>query len=689
MTAPELGFFIRPDSLDFRDRIFRPTLIEVPSEIPLSTYQQVDVPVLNQLGAGASNRAGVRSRLRGSAADSRAHSTAWACTGFALATVVHYLLRKRAVHPDRSLVSEAMLFEMARRHDDYTGDSYLGSSARGAMRGWHSHGVCRQELWPFREGRQDRKLTSERAADAGTRPLGAYFRVNHKDLIDMHCALAEVGVLYAVVNVHQGWLAARAKDGAILASDKVLGSHAVAIVAYDERGFWVQNSWGPSWAAGGFGHLPYDDWLTHGLDVWVARLGVPTFLGEPLSAAQITASAYPSSKTQVVRHLRQHLVRIHPDGHLQSNDAYGTSVEDLDTIFEEDFPNATKSWKKKRLLLFADGGLGSLNAAIQRGAADYRATLMGQGIYPLVFVWRTGFWDTISAVLRRALSGRKHDSTANAHTDFMLDRLDDGLEPTAREEGGKLHWDDIKRTALRATTLADGGVRLTLDRVARLVQRDPTVEVHLVGHSAGAILLAPAAQLLTSAGRITSGPMKGRKGLDVTVQSCALWAPACTTELFHQAYFDAIQKRRIRRFLMLTLTEQAEAADNVAGIYGKSLLHLVSSALEEEPRVPDDSEGTAIIGMTRFVMPDADRQGYPEFMRLARRKSVTWMITPAPITADPGQNQPPGARHHGDFDDDPGTLLATLSLILNRPLKDIRLALHRSAGSAKKIRMSL
>ena len=106
--------------------------------------------------------------------------------------------------------------------------------------------------------------------------------------------------------------------------------------------------------------------------------------------------------------------------------------------------------------------------------------------------------------------------------------------------------------------------------------------------------------------------MKGRKGLDVTVQSCSLWAPACTTDLFHQAYFSAIEERRIRRFLMLTLTEQAEAADNVAGIYGKSLLHLVSSALEDEPRVPDDSEGTPIMGMTKCVMPDRDRAGYPE-----------------------------------------------------------------------------
>ena len=112
---------------------------------------------------------------------------------------------------------------------------------------------------------------------------------------------------------------------------------------------------------------------------------------------------------------------------------------------------------------------------------------------------------------------------------------------------------------------------------------------------------------------------------------------------------------------MITLTEEAEAADNVAGIYGKSLLHLVSSALEEEPRVPGDSDGTAIMGMTRFVMPEADRAGYPEFMRLTRRKSVTWMITPAPIAVEAGQGQPPGARHHGDFDDDPGTLLATLS----------------------------
>lgn len=686
---PKLGFFVRPDSLDFRDRIFQPTLVEVPSEIPLSLYRQCNVPVLNQLGARVSGRANVRKTLRASAAAAQPHSTAWACTGFALSTVVHYLLRRRTTHADHTIVSEAMLFEMARRYDDYTGEQYLGSSARGAMRGWYLHGVCSRELWPFRQGRQDRRLTAVRAADAGTRPLGAYFRVNHKDLVAMHCALAEVGVLYAVINVHKGWLAVKKKDGEIPPSDDTLGSHAVAIVAYDRCGFWIQNSWGTDWGSGGFAHLRYDDWLKNGVDTWVARLGVPTFLGEPSSAAQINASGSTSAKPHVVRHLRQHLVRIHPDGHLQSNDSYGTSVQDLDTIFEEDFPKATGSWKKKRLLLMASGGLGSLDATVQR-VADYRASLMGQGIYPLVFVWRTGFWDTISAVLRRALSERQHDSIAGPHTDFMLDRLDDGLEPMARQEGGKLHWDDLKRTARQATALADGGVRLTLDRVARLVEHDPSVEVHLVGHSAGAILLAPAVQLLTSEGKITSGPMKGRQGLGVPVQSCGLWAPACTTDLFHHTYFDAIAARRIRRFLLITLTEQAEAADNVGGIYRKSVLHLIANALEEEPRVPDELDGTEIMGMEKFVKRhDAARPGYVEFLRLARRTSVTWLLSPAPLMEDPGQAMPVATRRHGDFDDDPGTLMATLSLILNRQPKDVRLAILRSASSAKRLRQSL
>ena len=45
-----------------------------------------------------------------------------------------YMTRTGTLFPRTDRASVAMLFEMARRHDDYTGDNYLGSSARGASR---------------------------------------------------------------------------------------------------------------------------------------------------------------------------------------------------------------------------------------------------------------------------------------------------------------------------------------------------------------------------------------------------------------------------------------------------------------------------------------------------------------------------------------------------------------------------
>src|SRR2546421_5214530 len=113
----------RRDTLDFRDRMFEPTLIEVPTERALDDYLKAHVPILDQGEEGA-------------------------CTGFGLATVIHYLLRSRRVVPDRAEVSPWMLYDMARRYDEWPGEHYEGASARGAMKGWHKHGVCSKANWP-------------------------------------------------------------------------------------------------------------------------------------------------------------------------------------------------------------------------------------------------------------------------------------------------------------------------------------------------------------------------------------------------------------------------------------------------------------------------------------------------------------------------------------------------------------
>ncbi|HEY6617518.1 MAG TPA: hypothetical protein VIZ32_23485, partial [Vicinamibacterales bacterium] len=133
----------RPDTLDFRDRMFEPTLIEVQTERPLDEYRKMKVPILDQ-------------------------GTEGACTGFGLATVVHYLLRTRDVIRDDAEISPRMLYDMARRYDEWPGEKYSGSSARGAMKGWHKHGVCSRSHWIYdrKLEKQDGKLFTKRYEDA-------------------------------------------------------------------------------------------------------------------------------------------------------------------------------------------------------------------------------------------------------------------------------------------------------------------------------------------------------------------------------------------------------------------------------------------------------------------------------------------------------------------------------------------
>jgi len=72
-----------------------------------------------------------------------------------------------------------------------------------------------------------------------------------------------------------------------------LGGHAFALVGYNKTGFVVQNSWGLVWGNCGFGVLPYEDWVKHGTDAWIAALGVQ-------SGTQKTSSVPVPSKGQTV-----------------------------------------------------------------------------------------------------------------------------------------------------------------------------------------------------------------------------------------------------------------------------------------------------------------------------------------------------------------------------------------------------
>lgn len=66
--------------------------------------------------------------------------------GFGLAAVINRLYQRRK---QTTQVSARMLYEMAKRYDEWVGQNYAGSSCRGAIKGWKNMGVCTEKCWPY------------------------------------------------------------------------------------------------------------------------------------------------------------------------------------------------------------------------------------------------------------------------------------------------------------------------------------------------------------------------------------------------------------------------------------------------------------------------------------------------------------------------------------------------------------
>jgi hypothetical protein len=619
-----------PDVADFRDRLFEPSLIEVPTQIDLSFFKSVGVPVSHQGSEGS-------------------------CTGFALATVAHYLLRVRRVVPDEVNVSSRMFYEMAKRYDEWPGESYEGSSARGAVKGWNKHGVCAEELWPYQPGVADRDMTSRRSADAMKRPLGAYYRINQKDLVAMHSAIADTGVLFATSVIHEGWISPNI-DGSITPAGDVMGGHAFAIVGYNAQGFWVQNSWGGEWGIEGCALLTYDDWLDTAMDAWVAQLGVPINVTTAAGTAVALSGVVKNVQPQPIKFVSPFVISVGANGQLRSTGTYATSESDLVRTFEEEIPTRTADWQRKRLMLFAHSGLESEERQLE-SILELGTMLVGEEIYPLAFHWHSDFFETLERILQDALSRRRpQGKVIDFAKEFMLDRLDSALEPLVRSLSGKLLWDDLKSKGVLATKNSDGAGRIFLRHLVHFLTENPDFELHVVAHSVGSLFLAPLIQLM--AGPIDQplqfGPMKGRSGQGLTIRSCTLWAPAVTVDEFAETYLPPTLAGGIERLAIYTLTDQTEREDNVAHIYHKSLLYLASNALGQRPCIPMlCPNGDPMVGMEKDLLNN------PTMLELFSQGKADWVI--APNGLPPHSPDASGARSHIGFEKERATVMSTLS----------------------------
>ena len=318
------------------------------------------------------------------------HQRGQECTGFALAAVANYTLRRRADDPALPGVSRRMLYEMAQFYD---GEAFKeGSTLRGALKGWRRVGVTRDDLWPYsprdEEGTEQGGLTLARLLDARARRLLRYERIATEDIRTMQHALAEGRALYASASYHVGWfrLYIPGVEPEIVQrpDDAMRGGHAFVIAGYDERGFWIHNSFGPGWGDGGYARLPYEDWQANGRDVWVIEAeDVSDASGPVLPATRAgQAPAPPAYQT-----MWSHLVVLRDDGTLGGPSPWEMDAATVRTLLYL-FQERTSNWSQRRLAVIADGGYLPLAETVER-LGTLREAFMAREIYPIFLVWET------------------------------------------------------------------------------------------------------------------------------------------------------------------------------------------------------------------------------------------------------------------------------------------------------------
>lgn len=510
-----------------------------------------------------------------------------ACTGFGLACVVNYLRWRSAGMPEKfESVSPRMLYHFARRFDEYEGENYDGSSCRGALKGWYYNGVCLENKWSYKAG--DTTLPeSGWDGDAIEQTLGVYYRIDPQAITDLQAAIQEVGAIYASAYTHQGW--DTVKTGVKPTSHITLpvidydgkpsrsGGHAFALVGFNRIGFVIQNSWGNKFGAGGFAVISYADWLVHAMDVWVAAMGVPGIVsgrfatggGEKASAVSVAAHTNWWDKEKAY----QHSIVLGNNGRVDRYDTLDSVTRTLqnqacvlpDTWFRQN------GHDKKRLVIYAHGGLNSEAAAIQRAQAMGRYFL-GNGCYPLFLVWKSGLLESLSNILSDK-TGAGPAGMAGGIGGWFTDKISDPIiEKTIGRPFARPLWSEMKENAELAAECDRGGDLLVKALCALASSWGDRFELHLIGHSAGSIILG---KLLGNL---------AQKELTDSVKSTHLYAPACTVAFANRYY--APQTNIMRNLYLDILGDQREQDDNVATIYKKSLLYLVSNALEADLRMP-------------------------------------------------------------------------------------------------------
>jgi hypothetical protein len=360
------------------------------------------------------------------------------------------------------------------------------------------------------------------------------------------------------------------------------------------------------------------------------------------------------------------------DGQFSQTGRMQSCRHDVDAIFDVHLPAfldeaaRVSGDRPVPLVIWAHGGVVSETKGLTI-AENQVQWWRANGVYPLHFVWETGFLETARQVFGRRARHRLSSDPAlraalQADPSTGREPVDAALPATSTRSGWPARpvlevpeyngpyaarpWAALKQSAAAASA-PDGGARYVAERLAQFCQEhrtpsgEPGVSLHAVGHSAGAIFHADFL------------PMARQQQVP-GFSSLQLLAPAVRVDDFRSAILSLVDQD-IRRVTVFTMNSTAEDADTCFRFYRHSLLSLISRRFEPEENAP-------ILGLERSIRSDPDLLA--AFGLNGHRGVADIVFSPTPKGAPPDCRSL--AISHGGFDDDPATMNSVARRILGR-----------------------